>query len=243
MPAATRSSVACQAGARPNSTPTSSAAAAQNATTRRSNVSVTGAGQQPLRNQRRRDAAESPRRRRASTPPMVDSTRLSVSSWRMMRRRPAPSAERTASSRVRTRGARQQQVGDVGAADQQHEADDAEEQHRREAQIAADHGIVHRLEPHAAALVGLRKLARQRRRRPPSGRTARRRCATPGFMRPTTCSMYAVRACGGAAGSARIAQMLLRPSSCERPSARRRRRCTASPSSRISRPTIGGIAR
>ena len=37
-----------------------------------------------------------------SAPPMSDSTRLSVSSCRMMRRRPAPSADRTASSRVRT---------------------------------------------------------------------------------------------------------------------------------------------
>ena len=36
-----------------------------------------------------------------SAPPRSDSTRLSVSSWRTIRRRPAPSADRTASSRSR----------------------------------------------------------------------------------------------------------------------------------------------
>ena len=45
----------------------------------------------------------------------------------------APSATRTAISRARVRGARQQQVGDVGAGDQQHEADGAHQrqEHRR----------------------------------------------------------------------------------------------------------------
>jgi hypothetical protein len=38
---------------------------------------------------------------------------------------------------------------------------DAQEQHRREPQIAADDRIVHPLERHAPSLVGLRKLARE----------------------------------------------------------------------------------
>ena len=86
------------------------------------------------------------------------------------------------------RRAGEQQVGDVGAADEEHESDDAEEQHRREPQIAADDRIVHPLERHAAALVGLRELARET-----VGDGARSASAasseTPGFMRPTTCSM------------------------------------------------------
>ena len=96
-----------------------------------------------------------------SAPPMSDSTRLSVSSWRTTRPRPAPSADADRQLARAHRGARQQQVGDVGAADEQHEADDAEEQHRRESQIAADERVVQRLERDAAARVGLRELARQ----------------------------------------------------------------------------------
>ena len=69
---ADENSLACHAGARPNSRPTSSAAAAQNATTRTSKVSVTAAGSSPSRNQRRRDGqnrradARRPGRRRSA---------------------------------------------------------------------------------------------------------------------------------------------------------------------------------
>jgi len=56
---------------------------------------------------------------RPSAPPITNSTRLSMINWRNNRPRLAPSAERTASSRSRAdRGAREQ-VGDVGAADEQ----------------------------------------------------------------------------------------------------------------------------
>ena len=49
------------------------------------------------------------------------SIRLSVSNWRTRRMRCAPSACRTANSRAPRRRARQQQVGDIGARDQQHQ--------------------------------------------------------------------------------------------------------------------------
>ena len=103
---------------------------------------------------------------------------------------PPAGAERRAHRQLARadRRAREQQVGDVGAADQQHESDDAEEQHRREPQIAADQRVVHRFERHAAALVGLGKLARETVRDGAQvgfGRLDR----DAGFMRPTTCSM------------------------------------------------------
>ena len=96
-----RDAVACHAGARPNSSPTTSAAAAQNATTRASNDSVTPGGSRSggiaeAAAFRMTAPAATPR-----TPPMSDSIRLSVSSWRTTRRRSAPSADRIASSRVR----------------------------------------------------------------------------------------------------------------------------------------------
>ena len=96
-----------------------------------------------------------------SAPPISDSTTLSVSSCRMMRRRPAPSAERTASSRVRAVARASSRFATLRAADQQHEPDDAEEQHRGRLQIAADHRVVQRLDGHRAALVELGILARQ----------------------------------------------------------------------------------
>ena len=153
--------VACQAGARPNSTPIVSAAAAQNATTRMSKASVTVGGQQSLRNQRRRDAKNRGANRDAE--PAADQRQHQAFGQQLADDAPPPGAERGAHRELaRPRaGARQQQVRDVGAADQQHESDDAEKQHRRHLEIAADHRVVHRLEPHAAALVGLRELTGQ----------------------------------------------------------------------------------
>ena len=68
-------------------------------------------------------------------PPMSDNSTLSVSSWRTSRERLAPSASRTATSRRRADGARQQQVRDVGAGNQQHRTDDAPEEQRRRSQL------------------------------------------------------------------------------------------------------------
>ena len=108
----------------------------------------------------------------------------------MMRRRPAPSAERTASSRVLARGARQQQVRDVRAADQQHEADDAEKQHRRHLEIAADRPCRASTRAARPGRRWSRGTHGRVRRPPPTDRTARLPGRSPGFIRPTTCSMY-----------------------------------------------------
>ena len=59
------------------------------------------------------------------------------------------------------RGACQQQVGDVRAADEQHEADHAEEQHRRQTEFAPDQRLVHRLDDDAAPFVRVGELPRQ----------------------------------------------------------------------------------
>ena len=68
---------------------------------------------------------------------------LSVSNWRMIRVRSAPSARRTAISRAASRRSRQQQVGDVDARDQQHEAD-RPLQHEQRRLHAADPLLVQR---------------------------------------------------------------------------------------------------
>ena len=85
----------------PNTTPTTSAAARPNSTTRTSNAGVTAAGNSPggiSAGAALRIAAPTPM---PSVPPRTASTRLSVSSCLMMRPRAAPSADRTAISRVR----------------------------------------------------------------------------------------------------------------------------------------------
>ena len=72
---------------------------------------------------RERDAGRQPRRGRAC--------RLSATSCRTSRARPAPSADRIANSRLALHAAREQQARDVGAADAQHEDDGAEHQQQR----------------------------------------------------------------------------------------------------------------
>ena len=70
---------------------------------------------------------------RPSAPPRSASSVLSVSSWRAMRARPAPSAARIASSRAAADEARQREVRDVRAHEQQHEAGGAEQHQQRRA--------------------------------------------------------------------------------------------------------------
>ena len=85
----------------PKSTPTSTAAAAQNVTTRASKATATDAGSTPAgmtAGAAARIAAPTPA---PMIPPIAARTRLSVSSWRTTRPRPAPRAERIASSRPR----------------------------------------------------------------------------------------------------------------------------------------------
>ncbi len=79
--------------------------------------------------------AATPRAARSSTrraghpsaPPMSDSSRLSVSSCWTMRRRSAPSAARSAISCCRRSATREHQVREIGAADQEDEANGAEQ--------------------------------------------------------------------------------------------------------------------
>ena len=80
--------------------------------------------------QQRADADDAEQRARA-TPPAIDSTTLSVSSWRMMPA--AAGADRGADGdlALAAGGAHEQQVGDVGAGDQQHEADRADQHEQR----------------------------------------------------------------------------------------------------------------
>ena len=143
----------CHAGAMPKSTPTSSAADAQNITTRPSKVTATEAGSTPAgitdgAAARMAEPMPAPR-----TPP---SRRQDQALGEQLPRDPsAAGTERRANRQFAAagRGPRQQQVGDVGAADEQHEADHAQEQHRGHAQVAADDGLAHRHHFHAATTV------------------------------------------------------------------------------------------
>ena len=82
-------------------------------------------------------ASARPRAPRPTTPPATDSTRLSTSSCRTSRPRDAPSDSRTAISFCRMKRARDQQVRDVGAGDQQHQADHAHQHDQRRREIVA----------------------------------------------------------------------------------------------------------
>ena len=98
---ARRPRVDCQAGARPNRTPTANAVSAHTAATRPSNDNETALGNTPGGTNDGAAASSAAVTPTATTPPIDASTRLSVSSCATTRPRPAPSAARTASSRVR----------------------------------------------------------------------------------------------------------------------------------------------
>ena len=93
---------------------------------------------------------------------------LSISSCRISRPRLAPSDRRTAISCSTRRRARQQQVGDVRARDQQHETDDHHQQPARRHEVAAEGRVDRRLgqrhQRDAAAAIVVRILLRQRGR-------------------------------------------------------------------------------
>ena len=95
--------------------------------------------------------------------PANASTIDSVSSWRITRARLAPRAARTANSRAPGGAAAEQQAGDVGAGDGQHEADGAEQDQHRLAQVPDElRGERHDRRAAAAVLDGI--LLRQARR-------------------------------------------------------------------------------
>ncbi len=188
MTSADEKSVAFHAGITPKSSPTSSAAPAQKATTRMSKVSVTVAGSRPCGmsdGATLRMAAPTADPKRAA-----DQREHDAFGQQLPDDAPAAGAERGPHRQLaRAHGrAREQQVGDVGAADEEHESDDAEEQHRREPQIAADHRVVQPLERRRRGPCW----SAGTRARAPSATAPRSASAalieTPGFRRPTTCS-------------------------------------------------------
>ena len=129
-----------------------------------------------------------------NTPPAEESIRLSTSNWRTTRQRPAPRAARMEISRVRAEGPGQQQIGDVGAGDQEDESDSAEEGEEDQAQAVGRGHLVESLgEESGIAIVSGYWVARRRARvvisarrgvdrgargkRPKSCRSRSRRCS------------------------------------------------------------------
>lgn len=92
---------------------------------------------------------------------MVDSSRLSVSSGRITRRRPAPERGTNRELTGEHGRASKQQVGHVGAADEEHEADDAEKEPGCQAQVGSHQRLTQRLDGDPAAHVGGRKFLRE----------------------------------------------------------------------------------
>ena len=92
--------LACQAGAKPKKTPVRMDTSAVNASTLvSSSISFARGRASPL--MPRINPSPQFAKRNPRTPPASESKRLSVSSWRMIRQRPAPSAARTAISLCR----------------------------------------------------------------------------------------------------------------------------------------------
>ena len=138
---------------------------------------------------------------------MSDSTTLSVSSWRMIRRRPAPSAARTASSRVRALARASSRLATL--------AQQISSTNPTTPRNSIDVSL--RSLPIIESCIGSSRTPRPllvcgNSRRGRSATADRSACAAPmatsGFIRPTTCSMYAPRARGGMLTNGRIAQML-----------------------------------
>ena len=137
---------ACHAGSTPKITPVTSARANENSSTRTSSPMAST----PTTDSRSGITAGNALSKAQPTtsparPPTTARLMLSTSVCETMRLREAPSAERTAISRRRGRGARDQQVGDVDARDQQHEANGHEEHDQRRA-YRSDVDISHPLD-------------------------------------------------------------------------------------------------
>ena len=89
---------------------------------------------------------------RPPSAPPAPSSRLSVSNCLAMRARPAPRAARSDELAPPRDRARQQQVGDVGARNQQHEPDGGEQDEKGRPHVAAQ-GVAHRRDRNGAGLV------------------------------------------------------------------------------------------
>ena len=120
-------------------------------------------------------------RSRPKRPPSAERTTLSASSWRMRRR--ASGAERGAHGELALprRRPRQQQVGDVGARDQQHEGHGAGQDEERRTHVTGQL-IAQRDDARRPAGVEVREHLRQSRPTPASSRAARVRRVMPGLQ-------------------------------------------------------------
>src|SRR5439155_1642456 len=132
--------VLCQAGNMPNTIPVASASTAANTST---------AGSRPNRSVSRTSGGASAAMlvsvqvvtsRPASAPKKARSTD-SVSNWIMTWRRLAPRARRTPISIARAGAARQQEIRDIGARDEEHDPGDAEQHEQRRLRVAV-HGAL-----------------------------------------------------------------------------------------------------
>ena len=124
------------AGARPNAMPVNSETASGEQQHRRVDFHFSGARGELLREFD--EHGESGRRQRQAQRAAGhdDNSRLSVRCWRTSCIRVAPSAMRTASSRSILQQAREHQVRDVGAGDQQHQAGGAQQDQERGSRAA-----------------------------------------------------------------------------------------------------------
>ena len=192
--------VACHAGASPNSTPTRQVIATQKATTRPSMPSSMTLGSSSAGRSDGAAARIAAARAMPSTPPAAASTRLSVSNCVTIRRRPAPSAARTASSRVRTVARASTRLATFA-------------QHRSSTKPTTPRNridVSRRSRPISNSRIGV--IVRRRGDRAPVRaasvsaspvRSARAASIdTPGFSRPTTCSNRQTPHCPRAAPSA-----------------------------------------
>ena len=102
----------------------------------------------------RRDRRSRTRAARRATPPVSASSRLSPHIQRVRSQRLAPSASANRRLVRSRRRANEQQVRDVGAGDQQHEADGAH-QHQQRRSRAADRALANRHEPQARVGIGV----------------------------------------------------------------------------------------
>lgn len=132
--------VAVQAGIRPNVAPVSSDASSAKAAMRGSRPTSSARGSMPalidIRTPTPQTASAKP-----STPPAMDSVRLSVTNWRTSQST-AGAQRKTDRDLARSSGtAGQQQVGEVGTGDQQHQAGGAE-QHQQRRPDLADHRLM-----------------------------------------------------------------------------------------------------
>ena len=99
-------------------------------------------------------------RRIPAMPPRTLSSSVSVSIWRTRLRRPARDGRPHGELLVAVHAARQQQVGNVGARDEQHQAHHAQ-QRQQERPDVTDDLLVQRCDANAVIRAGLRVLGRE----------------------------------------------------------------------------------